>query len=637
MVSIEQSVPRKTAQPPRGCIQRLPPSSPAKSQGELPSPTLASTSAGQGLGRGRARPWGTALCTVTSRGPAGKAGSPLKTDGCEPRRPRAGTDGTKSQERGGVGDRRPLSAPAPSLRRGDHRVGVEDAAQTRRQAAGRLSGGKATGLLSSPPDPGTPPASLAARGHRSGRNDDSLAPRSGRGQMRAQTRGAGDRLRTGPLRRPPARRAGPGADGARRAQDAPDPAVTRGSTRPPRPGCCQTPPPGAGPNKSQPRASGRGARTPGARTCGATKPRKAPAPPSPGAPRSLQSGGSGGGLAPELPGPRRCERSRTKPTRSCGRGDGTRSRPSAPARPLLRSPPAGTGPGPPNPRRPVPGKPNVRLGSPSRPNFTWRDREVGLPATRGAWARRRKLVRAGRRRWAPARAAGDAVLPGALTPRPPGSGLRRSRERATRLALPAGELSAQPRAGARCPHTSARAPRCSRCPPGSTESRTGRAASYSRSYAAPATRPGAVAGEAGAQMPSVGRKLSLPAAPRPCARASGAPTAARVSRRPGEAGPAPRRRAPAAPALAAPPPRVVPQSPGSRTPRRPPPLPLAASTPPTPAGMVAAASGLWPPAPWGGWGTPSPEWPRALPSNVIPRACEVLGRVVRDCAGGEGG
>lgn len=157
--------------------------------------------------------------------------------------------------------------------------------------------------------------------------------------------------------------------------------------------------------------------------------------------------------------------------------------------------------------------------------------------------------------------------------RPPGRGLRRSGELATRLALPAGGRSAKPRAGVPVPTHQRPRPSLPSLPPGSTGCPARRAASYSRSSAAPATQPGAAAGEPAARCPSFARKLSPLAAPRPCARASGAPTAARVSRRPGEAGPAPRRRAPAAPALAAPPPRVG--SPSSRLPhsRRPRPFP----------------------------------------------------------------
>lgn len=206
------------------------------------------------------------------------------------------------------------------------------------------------------------------------------------------------------------------------------------------------------------------------------------------------------------------------------------------------------------------------------------------------------------------RGCGTSAVP---TPgRPQGRGLRSSGEWATRLALPAGRRPAEPRAGAPVPTQSARAPRFSRRPlaaPGVVPD--AQRATHVRTRGPPLS-PERWPESPERGCPSFERKLSPPAAPRPCARASGALTAARVSRRPGEAGPAPRRRAPAAPALAAPPPRVG--SPSSRLPHSPasPPLLLLASTSPAPVGMVAAAGGLWRPAPCGGgvgWGGGPPH------------------------------
>lgn len=176
--------------------------------------------------------------------------------------------------------------------------------------------------------------------------------------------------------------------------------------------------------------------------------------------------------------------------------------------------------------------------------------------------------------------------------RPPGRGLRRSGELATRLALPAGGRSAKPRAGVPVPTHQRPRPSLPSLPPGSTGCPARRAASYSRSSAVPATQPGAAAGEPAARMSFVREEAVAsggPASLRP--RVWGSDCGARQpATRGSRTGPAPARPRRSRPRRA-PAPRRLPLLPTPALPASPP-LPLLASTSPAPAGMVAAASGL---------------------------------------------
>lgn len=99
------------------------------------------------------------------------------------------------------------------------------------------------------------------------------------------------------------------------------------------------------PNKSQPTEAGRGARSPAARTCGATEPRRAPTPlpsgslPFPWTPLVLPWAVRAEIGSPRNSGEkRRCEHIRTKPTPRCVCGSGhahTPARPAGPAPPGL--------------------------------------------------------------------------------------------------------------------------------------------------------------------------------------------------------------------------------------------------------------------------------------------------------------
>lgn len=374
--------------------------------------TLASTSACQSLGRGRARPLGTAPLHLNHAEPGRKR--TLAFSDRQLRAPEASgwsgwyqKAGEAGRERDTASQRRTLP-PRPPLRRGDHREsGVEDAAADPE--------GRQLACSPVPRTLGPHPRPLLPGVHQSGRKDDSLAPRSGRWQMRAENGGAGDRLRTGPLRRPPARRAGPGADGAGRAKDAPDPPSLAAPRSLLGPGAARHPlwEPGSAPRPGEPVPT-----SPSPGSLGGAPGPPGPAPVGPPAQESPRP------AVPSLPQPppvlSRAARAEVGSPRNSAVGAGVstaeqsprpavlagncmRTRPGAPARPRRSPPgrcaprPVGTGPGPPKPPRPLSGKPNVRLSSPSRPNFTRRAREVGLPGTRGAWARGHKLATARRR------------------------------------------------------------------------------------------------------------------------------------------------------------------------------------------------------------------------------------------------
>lgn len=316
-----------------------------------------------------------------------------------------------------MGKRRHLSAPAPPS--------APAAAQGRpRRVAGRGCGRRPGGRRGDDPEGrqracspvprtlGTHRRHLLPGVHRSGRNDDSPAPGSGRWQMRAQSGGAGDRLRTRSLRRPPARRAGARRRGRSPRQGCSRSGITRGSTQPPRPkllpdtrsaslGRLHAP---ASQSLQVPaRRVWAGRQDPRGPHLRGHKAQESPHPAVPSLPQCSPQRPERRGARPRTPRSAGVSTSEQSPRPAVLAGTCTRTRPSAPAWPR-RSPPGSCAPrrpaparAPPNPPRRVSRKPNVRLSSPSRPHSTERDGEVGLPGPRGAWTRRHKLVPAGRR------------------------------------------------------------------------------------------------------------------------------------------------------------------------------------------------------------------------------------------------
>lgn len=275
-----------------------------------------------------------------------------------------------------MGKRRRRSAPAPSL--GAHRAGsvrrwgwgVGAAADP--QAAVETIGREGSGLPSSPPDPGNPPASLASRC-----TPLSLAAPSARWQKRAGNGRVGDRPGTSTLRRPPARRGGARrrwrspSDGCSRARShslfsaaSGAEAIARYPLPEPKQKRCSSemsPDPANQPQQVPAHTGWRGARSSRTRNCRATKPREARTLPSPYSPRLLSRAARaavGAGVSP----------SEQSPRPAVSAGTCTRTPPSAPGRHWGVTP-AGV----------CSGEPRVQPSSPSRPNSAQRARQAGLP------------------------------------------------------------------------------------------------------------------------------------------------------------------------------------------------------------------------------------------------------------------
>lgn len=192
--------------------------------------------------------------------------------------------------------------------------------------------------------------------------------------------------------------------------DAPEPAVTPGSTQHPGPNGCQSPLPGAragkglfwaspkprwaSPNSPSPRRLGGAPGPRGLAPVGPTNPRKAPtllplrSLPFPQIPRVLPWGGESGGRLGLEPGDRRrCEHIRTKPTPRCVRGDPDAHPPVRAGRHLSSTPRRHRGVTPYAPR--VHGGEAAGPGPSSlpRPNWPPRDPRQGFPESAGRGCR----------------------------------------------------------------------------------------------------------------------------------------------------------------------------------------------------------------------------------------------------------